>query len=371
MSKLHISPAQISFNDTASSTTYKTHTLTIVNSQDAPIGIALSNIPSQSIQSYANTSSFIPTEPVIKNGSVAVDLDFSSSTVNVPANSQMEVTVRVVLPDPRSLTYHYQMYGGFIGLTHVDTQQRLATVPYFGVLGRMIDVPVFDRGFPYLAVSKASDAKLDPTDSYVYDMKRRVSTKPAVVIRLLSGTAQMNIDVYRANGTLMGAMDGGPWVYNQRNKLSQENYDTSIAWNGKVVASDKTTQVPDGDYYIQLRALKHFGSVDNAMDWQEWKSGSIQVKSWSEFSIFHVSCIDDKVLSPFPEEIKDPHHAAWIQFLPSFFLIINKTWRYPYYPLLYSSACRVFMQHQNSSNRMPIWLPSWAIPSSSQMRWAT
>ncbi|KAL0145647.1 peptidase S8/S53 domain-containing protein [Mucor lusitanicus] len=279
MSKLHISPAQISFNDTASSTTYKTHTLTIVNSQDAPIGIALSNIPSQSIQSYANTSSFIPTEPVIKNGSVAVDLDFSSSTVNVPANSQMEVTVRVVLPDPRSLTYHYQMYGGFIGLTHVDTQQRLATVPYFGVLGRMIDVPVFDRGFPYLAVSKASDAKLDPTDSYVYDMKRRVSTKPAVVIRLLSGTAQMNIDVYRANGTLMGAMDGGPWVYNQRNKLSQENYDTSIAWNGKVVASDKTTQVPDGDYYIQLRALKHFGSVDNAMDWQEWKSGSIQVKS--------------------------------------------------------------------------------------------
>ncbi|GAN05308.1 subtilisin-like protease [Mucor ambiguus] len=279
MSKLHVSPAQISFNDTASATNYKTHTLTIVNSGDTPIDIALGNIPSQSIQSYANTSSFIPTEPVIKNGSVTVDLDFSSTSLKIPANSQVKVTVRVVLPDPNSLTYHYQMYGGFIALTQIDTQRRLATVPYFGVLGRMIDVPVFDRGFPYLAVSKESDAKLDLTHSYVYDMNRKVSTKPAIVIRLLSGTAQINIDVYRSNGTLMGVMDSGPWVYNQRNKLSQENYDTSIAWNGKIVASDKTTQVPDGDYYIQLRALKHFGDVDNAMDWQEWKSGLIQVKS--------------------------------------------------------------------------------------------
>ncbi|KAK4518140.1 uncharacterized protein ATC70_001491 [Mucor velutinosus] len=278
MSKLHISPAQISFNDTAS-TTYKAHTMVIVNSGDALIGIALSNIPSQSIQSYANTSSFIPTEPVIKNGSVTVDLDFSSTTINVPANSQIEVTIRVVLPDPNSQTYHYQMYGGFIALTQVDTQERLATVPYFGILGRMIDVPVFDRGYPYLAVSKESDAKLDPIHSYVYDMNRKVSTKPAVVIRLLSGTAQMNMDVYHSNGTWMGAMDGGPWVYNQRNKLSQENYDTSIAWNGKIVASDKTIQVPDGDYYIQLRALKHFGNADNAVDWHEWKSGLIQVKS--------------------------------------------------------------------------------------------
>lgn len=291
MSKLHISPAQISFNDTASTTEYKTHTLTIVNSDDTPIEIALTNIPSQSIQSYANTSSFVPTEPVIKNGSVAVDLDFSSTSVKVPANTNVKVTVRVVLPDPSSLKYHYQMYGGFIALTHADTQQRLATVPYFGVLGKMIDVPVFDRGFPYLAVSKETDAKLDPTHSYVYDMNRKVSTKPAVVVRLLSGTAQMNIDVYQSNGTLMGQMDGGPWVYNQRNKLSQENYDTSIAWNGKIIVSGKTTQVPDGEYYLQLKALKHFGNIDNALDWQEWKSGSILVKSWCvSIGIFYLPC---------------------------------------------------------------------------------
>lgn len=216
---------------------------------------------------------------MIKNGSVAVDLDFSSASINIPANAHVEVSVRVVLPDPDSLTYHYQMYGGFVAVTQVDTQQRLATVPYFGLLGSMIDVPVFDRGFPYLAVSKASDTRLDPTHSYVYDMNRKASTRPAVVLRLLSGTAQMDIDVYRSNGTRVGAMDGGPWVYNQRNKLSQENYDTSIAWNGKAVASDTTAQVPDGDYYIQVRALKHFGNVDNAKDWQEWKSGSIQVRS--------------------------------------------------------------------------------------------
>lgn len=239
----------------------------------------MENIQSQSIQSYPNASSFTPTEPAIKNGTVGVDLEFSSITIKIPAMSDVNINVKVILPDPNSLKYHYQMYGGFIGLTNIQTKQSLATVPYFGVLGKMIDVPVFDKGFPYLAVSKKTESKLDLTDSYVYDMNRKVSTRPAIVIRLLFGTSNIEIDVYQSDGTLMGQMDGGPWVYHQRNKLSEENYDTSIAWNGKIITSDNSTQVPDGEYYLQLKALKHFGSVENTLDWQEWKSGLIQVRS--------------------------------------------------------------------------------------------
>ncbi|KAG2215369.1 hypothetical protein INT46_011739 [Mucor plumbeus] len=278
-SQLHISPAQISFNDTASTTEYKTHILNIVNSDNSPIKISLKNIQSQSIQSYANISSFIPTEPVIKNGTVSVDLEFSSKIINIPAMSDIKINVKVILPDQNSLKYHYQMYGGFIELTNIQTKQSLATIPYFGILGKMIDVPVFDKGYPYLAIFNETDSKLNPTDSYVYDINRKVSTKPAIVIRLLSGTSNIEVNVYKSDGTLMGQMDGGPWVYQQRNKLSEENYDTRIAWNGKIIASDESTQAPDGEYYLQLKALKHFGNAENALDWQEWKSGLIQLRS--------------------------------------------------------------------------------------------
>ncbi|KAI8637780.1 peptidase S8/S53 domain-containing protein [Parasitella parasitica] len=277
-SQLHISPAQISFNDTSSATNYKTHTLNIVNSDNTPIEIILENISSQSIQPYSNSSSYVPTEPAIKDGNVTVDLIFSSTNIRIPARSSVKVNVKVVLPDPRKIKYHYQMYGGFIALTNVQTQQRLATVPYIGVLGRMIDIPLFDKGYPYLtSYNDDDDANTNPTDSFIYDKSKETKTKPAIAVRLLTGSAQMEINVHRLDGTLVGPMDNGSYSYNQRNKLTE--YDSIIEWNGKIVKDYRTTPVSDGVYYLHLRALKHFGNPKNAQDWQEWKSGPILVKS--------------------------------------------------------------------------------------------
>jgi hypothetical protein len=295
-SQIHVSPSQISFNDTTSLTEYKSYSLDIHNSNSYPLLITIENIQSNSIQTYANDTSFVPTEPAIKNGSITVNLQFTPNkdTLLLAPMSTTSVQVKVILPDPNELYYHYQMYGGFISLKNVQTGDSLATVPYFGVLGRMIDLPLFDNGFPYLAPAEKTEVRpANDSTPYRYDLSRKAQTEPAIVLRLLTGSANMEIKVYDVNHKFLGIMSGGPWIYNQRNTLKQENYLSSISWIGKLIPKDNeddvinydestgdtSVQVEDGTYYIHLRALKHFGDQNNDNDWEEWTSGPIIVKS--------------------------------------------------------------------------------------------
>lgn len=186
------------------------------------------------------------------------------------------------------------MYGGFISIKNVETTESLATIPYFGVLGKMIDLPLFDTGFPYLATTSNTEKRLAENSTFNFDLNRKVKTKPTIVVRLLTGTAKIDVKVYNENKECLGTISGGPWIYNQRNSLAEDNYNSNISWNGKFIPitesqdeiieleepiGDNSTLVEDGTYYLYLRALKHFGDPDNKNDWKEWKSGPIDVKN--------------------------------------------------------------------------------------------
>lgn len=171
----------------------------------------------------------------------------------------------------------------------METGESLATVPYFGVLGKMSDIPIFDKGYPYLAPNADTDRRVKDGATYRFDLNRKAKTKPAIVLRLLTGSANMEIKVYDANQKYIGAMSGGPWIYNQRNTLTETDYNSTITWNGKIIPMDdekalidydepdKAVQIEDGTYYIRIKALKHFGDPRNDIDWEEWKSGPIMV----------------------------------------------------------------------------------------------
>jgi hypothetical protein len=183
------------------------------------------------------------------------------------------------------------MYGGFISLMSIETGEPLATVPYFGVLGKMNEIPLFDKGYPYLAPDADTDRRVKIGLTYQYDLNRKAKTRPAIVLRLLTGSASMEVRVYDANQKFIGAMSGGPWIYNQRNTLTETDFTSSISWSGKIIPMDnekasidydepdKAVQVEDGTYFIRMRALKHFGNPKNDIDWEEWQSGPIVVTS--------------------------------------------------------------------------------------------
>jgi hypothetical protein len=284
LSPIHISPSQLSFNDT-SSTINKNQTIEITNSQPNDVLVTVENVPSRSIQTFANDSSFVPTAPAFKNGSVFIDFSFAPSqkALTIPANSTLRLDVTALLPDPKTTFYHYQMYGGFLSVNDANDGNSLATLPYFGVLGKMKDLPLFDHGYPYLASSKDTSMRIQDNKDFHFDTKD-TRHRPTVVVRLLTGSALIKVLVYDAqNDNFVGYLSTGPWSFNQRNTLEEGSTFSTMKWTGRVVSrpdGDETPKnVSKGHYYMVVKALKHFGDPKDPKDWEDWKSGTIFVQN--------------------------------------------------------------------------------------------
>ncbi|KAG2201320.1 hypothetical protein INT47_001408 [Mucor saturninus] len=138
----HITPAQISFNDT-SSTDYKTQTLTITNNGLHELTYRIFNNVSVTITPYnrAYTGySLLLNPPSVT--SMSATLDISEEEVQLgPGQSK---TISVTVQPPNADPLDHVMYGGFIQFYPINSQQAKALhVPYFGVVGVQRDIPVF------------------------------------------------------------------------------------------------------------------------------------------------------------------------------------------------------------------------------------
>lgn len=267
LSTLHISPATLSFNDTAN--LIRTQELQIHNGGRTPVSLTFSNLQAKSIKPY-NDSSFVISEPATR-GNAAARLRFSPAEIYLQAGASTTVQVSVYVPPLND----YQMYGGYIRIFSIDNEQLpVAHVPYFGVLGELKQLPIFDDGFPYIAPANDPNTKYSEEDTFIFN-----GVEPTIVFRLLTPSAQVHIEVLdEGKSRTLGQIDGGPFIYWERNRLSEENYYQPINWNGKIVQDYTTnstaTALKSGTYYIRVRALKLLGGPD---DWEEWISGPILV----------------------------------------------------------------------------------------------
>ncbi|KAI7867740.1 peptidase S8/S53 domain-containing protein [Spinellus fusiger] len=280
-SLLHISPAQISFNDTASPTLYKTHTLHIENSGLHPVEMVFKNQVSKSIQPFDEDNGLVLVEP-IQRKEVKVDLVFSPSEVmTVPAGKIVKVTVTLQLPP--TTEYHYPIYGGFIALVDPKTSSTLATVPYFGVIGKMVELPIFDTDSPSMVASDNYTKVYSPLDTFYFNSTNSV---PVVVCRLLMPSSQVHLDILDSQHKLVGAVEDSPGLYWERNTQGIDNHVHTVPWNGKVVYPERlmgtgfgASTVSSGTYYLRVRALRLMGNPDLEKDWEEWTSGPIRINN--------------------------------------------------------------------------------------------
>ncbi|PHZ14867.1 subtilisin-like protein [Rhizopus microsporus ATCC 52813] len=288
--KVHVSPAHISFNDTASFSVYKKITLTISNENGYPLHVLFENIQSGSIQMLpANTADYQLNKAQIDDGYFHVDLQFTpSSTAVIPALASVKIDVTVLINNHMMVYYPFPMYGGFIVVKDALSKRALSSVPYFGVIGSMKDVPIFDKGYPYMASEKNITEKA--SFPYLFTLTRSKS-RPTMVIRTMTGTARIEIRLLDKYGNPIGVIHNGVHTYKARNGLANKRY-TKYKWTGDYKAicntgkyvrkykCDDTHEIraKEGSYYLLLRALKHFGDPDNKDDWKEWKSGEIIVQ---------------------------------------------------------------------------------------------
>lgn len=319
MNPLHISPSQISFNDTASMSDYKTHTLQVTNHGTKELTLKVEHFSAKSIRPYSDAphkdeNQYTFSEP-IGRGEAHVALKMSPRQLTLAPGETKPVQVQVQLPVP---PYDYQMYGGYLQWMLDDSENDKnviqASVPYFGILGALHDLPIFDDGFPYLARAdnitdvytvadtfrlsldrtnvpppKESDDDKDDEIKVAGQEKAQsnvaMAGNPAVICRLLTATREIQGEIIDGKDNVVGYIPDFPVIYWERNRRKPEEYHRQFAWDGQIqvvagIGAQKQSIRP-GTFYIRMRALRLLGNYDDSKEWETWVSGPILVESSS------------------------------------------------------------------------------------------
>ncbi|RCI04062.1 hypothetical protein CU098_012250, partial [Rhizopus stolonifer] len=298
LQQFHVSPAKLSFNDTAHFNA-KQH-ITIHNHHSKALTFHIRHDPSLTANGYSITNeSYTPNEPVqLYNGNNSVaKLIFSKSVVTVPAGKSVQIEFTVKPPTIFKPSWH-SIYGGFIS---VSTQNLKANVPYIGMIGNMSDLPILDRtagpskiaAFPFPSIGLADgDNTLNGNKTGHFKIKRVKGQKTGMgglylIARLLTGTPVLQIQILDAKtNKVVGDVPmttGTPRKWMLRNTLSITESSTTFTswyWSGEYVPKDSTLTdksykakvVKSGSYRLKLRGLRVFGNPECDKDWDEWIS---------------------------------------------------------------------------------------------------
>ncbi|KAI9488328.1 peptidase S8/S53 domain-containing protein [Zychaea mexicana] len=276
--RVHITPGDISFNDTANM--QKTHTLTITNEGATPVFYKAINKISVSIIPYDSSSGYQFTEPPVF-GTESAEIKFSQTNIQIAPGASVKITVSVVPPntDPAK----HIMYGGYIQLKSIGNDNygsKDITVPYVGIVGNQHELPIYGNGTPQLTAD-TNPEKFTPINQntvFVYD--RKSGPKPTFMITLVSPTREISTPLYTENNVMIGyATFNEASVTNLARSISTRPVH-AITWDGTYTPTLLGIRVPitfnvlPGKYRIGLNALKWFG-VD---EWDNWTSGIIEVR---------------------------------------------------------------------------------------------
>ncbi|GAA5799086.1 peptidase S8/S53 domain-containing protein [Helicostylum pulchrum] len=277
--KSHVSPAEISFKDSAN-TKAKTQTITITNHGSKTISYELKNDVATGLSPYDfKATGYTPLEPA-ENTVAAAKLRFSSKTFKLSAGKSKKITVTVTPPKTNARDHIF--YGGYI---HVVSKQKSngkdIKVPYFGVVGSQKTLPIFDAGFPTIIDIKSN--QYGPKDTFTFD--RSVSNSfPIAVLRLLTPSKTIKAELLDAKtkkpvGTFLTGLD-----FVGRNFLTGDNQYSQRVWDGTYIPSaipDSPFPIPApaGTYLWRFSALKLLGNPKTKKDWEVYTSGPIVLKN--------------------------------------------------------------------------------------------
>ncbi|KAJ3290734.1 hypothetical protein HDU79_002998 [Rhizoclosmatium sp. JEL0117] len=308
--KTLVVPSAIALNDTVN---LKTVSFTITNKYKFAQNYYLNNNPAATVnavlpgddftQDYMTTT-FTGTTPASLRfsgddgyGSPAWDFKL----VRVPAGKSVTVSFKVTPPatDP-SL---YAVYGGYISIVN-DYDDNVITVPYAGVSGDWKNRPVWSRNSPSLGQKWLSQyfPSYGSTSTGLYQDQSFtpltanavingtagafVLAIPAITTRLATIKAEFqgsdlsefkklgitgNSVYLKINDMLNGGASASYFPVLQRTTFGAAqsvSANTYYEWDGTAVLPDFQTvvQLPAGSYKVIFSALKNFGDVNKAAD---------------------------------------------------------------------------------------------------------
>ncbi|KAI8060238.1 peptidase S8/S53 domain-containing protein [Gongronella butleri] len=275
---VHVSPAQISFNDT-SSNKYKSHTVTVTNHGKTTVAYKISNNVSLSVVPYDIPKYGYGYLSPINYSTDAAKLHLSRKTIKVAPGKSVKINVKVIPPktDPKK----HIMYGGYVQLTATSPNGKNVAVPYFGVVGRQKDLPIFDEQTPFLSTKADGSVEIPSNKTLVLKEAHGKRATIYFITRFVTPSALFQVQVVDAKtGKVIGAAIRDQ-KYVARNTFEPDNQITPFAWNGRYFpthgSQTKAKDLKKGTYKLKFQALHIFGNPKKDHDFDHWTSGKIQI----------------------------------------------------------------------------------------------
>ncbi|KAJ3107295.1 hypothetical protein HDU97_004434 [Phlyctochytrium planicorne] len=313
--KTLVTPSALSLNDTKN--TQQHYTISISNKNTVPVTYTLSTFGA------ALTSPFIAgddaTQPITTTPFTAdyATVKFAKNNqrvdtldVTVPAGSSKSVNVHFTAPST-AVAGLYPVYSGYINIALQGEKEKIASVPFAGVVGSWKDAPIWSRNSPSYAANflqptfgtadnitastgvfdssfsfepLKSGATLNATDGIVVLPIAATNARLARVEVVYAGKDKNilpgNIRHKSALGYVLsypldlttgetGAATSLSFVQYQRNspvKAQSVVPPTVYLWSGELVTNstsvEDSVRLPAGQYQIRFSGLKHFGRIN-------------------------------------------------------------------------------------------------------------
>ncbi|CAO0800256.1 unnamed protein product [Mucor circinelloides] len=304
--QFHVSPAKLSLNDTAHSHLLEHQEITIYNHDATTLTFNISHQPSLTATGYAlhqKNPSYTPVEPIglyAGNQSSVATLHFDKTSLVIPAGEAAKVRVHIKPPSETFSLEDHVLYGGYIMISTTSTDAK-ASVPYFGMIGNMKDLPILDRSnkpspaapyqFPAIGLtngnSTVKDGSIGHFNMTYYPDLKLASGGPYILARLLTGTALLEVQIMNKDNQHIGNV---PMTesrrYMMRNTLGITEYSTSFYswyWSGEYTPKNSSSSaepklLASGEYRLKIRALKVFGNAENDHDFDTWTSTRLKLE---------------------------------------------------------------------------------------------
>ena len=220
-------------------------------------------------------------------------VEFDQDSVTIPAGGSTMITATIIpddFPDPDFLgSKDFGLYGGYITVQDQAGGEPLR-VPYAGFVGdyqRIEHMAGDPFGLPWLTVLIGNSFfKVNGPSDWTYSMEgtdvpfflihfdHQVEFLEAIVYDSDSGkpvhpvfNTAFSFDYLPRNSTSTGF-----FAFDWDGERIHSN-----GYNGKGYTKNLTKMVPDGEYVIEVRALKANGDRDNSAHWESWTSPVIAI----------------------------------------------------------------------------------------------
>ncbi|CAH1759833.1 506_t:CDS:10, partial [Entrophospora sp. SA101] len=295
LGKILISPSKLTLNDT----------LNGISNKD--LNYIEKNLTVKGLNEYQEVSFIVIHEPSYSlngyNGTTILDskdLVYSDVVANITIEpniftiaNQSSLTINLKITPPTINDAGHWFYNGFIKFVPNITDYGNITIPYAGLASSAKDLPIFQSPeFPHIQAPQ--NPILPP--NYIFTMTFKnlpllkvVFSTPTVLcyVIIFSSTTYQPLGILTNNDN--------PFLISGENRFVTKTRKTRPlvrSWEGDYIEGSfgddghfvpSTTavngvQIPNGDYYIQFRALKLFGDTKVVGDWEYWNSTSFKIE---------------------------------------------------------------------------------------------